>query len=41
MVEGLRKGKTEARETAPIRPVDDETVNATLEHIQAIPADMV
>ena len=25
-VAGLRKGKTEARETAPILPIDDETI---------------
>ena len=40
-VPGLRKGRTEAREMAPIPPVDDSIVDATLEHIQAIPADMV
>ncbi|MEO2049627.1 MAG: site-specific integrase [Pirellulales bacterium] len=41
MVSGLRKGKTEARETAPILPVDDGIVDVTMDHIQAIPADMV
>ena len=29
-VDGLRAGRTNARETAPIRPVSDEVVNATL-----------
>ncbi len=30
MVTGLRRGRSEARETAPILPVDDATVEATL-----------
>ncbi len=30
MVTGLRKGHTEARETAPILPVDDAAVDVTL-----------
>ncbi len=41
MVAGLRRGRTEARETAPVQPVDDTTVDATLEHLPDIPADMV
>ncbi len=41
MVPGLRKGRTEARETDPILPVDDATVDVTLSHLPAIPADMV
>ena len=40
-VDGLRKGHTEARETAPIGPVDDEVVNATLPHMPIVVADMV
>ncbi len=36
-VTGLRKGRSEARETAPVHPVD----NATVEHLPAIPADMI
>ena len=40
-VEGLRKGSGEARESVPIMPVDDATVDAALEHLPAIPADMV
>ena len=30
LIPGLRLGKTEARETAPVRPVDDAVVEATL-----------
>lgn len=41
MVTGLRKGSTEARETAPILPVDGPTVEATLEHLPEVVADMV
>jgi integrase len=40
-VPGLRKGRTEAREMPPIRPVSEATVNATLPHLPAIVADMV
>jgi hypothetical protein len=40
-VAGLRKGRTEARETDPILPVDDATVEATLPHLPAVVADMV
>ncbi len=41
MVTGLRKGRTEAHETAPVQPVDDATVEATLEHLPAVVGDMV
>src|SRR5262249_26288336 len=41
MVPGLRYGKTMARETKPVLPVDDATVNATLPHLPPIVADMV
>jgi integrase len=41
MVDGLRRGKTEARETEPVKPIDDETVEATLPYMPQIPADMV
>jgi integrase len=41
MVPGLRRGKTDARETAPILPVDDATVEATLPHLTPVVADMV
>jgi integrase len=40
-VQGLHKGRTEARESAPVRPVEDSVVNATLEHLPATVADMV
>ena len=40
-VPGLRKGRSEARETAPVLPVDDATVQATIPHLQAVVADMV
>ena len=40
-VSGLRRGRTEARETAPILPVDDATVDATVKHMPDVPADMV
>jgi integrase len=40
-VSGLRKGRTDARETAPICPVADAVVNATLEFLPATVADMV
>jgi integrase len=40
-VKGLHKGRTEARETAPVMPVEDSVVNATLEHLPPVVADMV
>lgn len=41
MVAGLRCGRTEARETDPIVPVDYETVAATIQHLPEVVADMV
>jgi len=41
MVTGLRRGRTEARETTPILPVDDTVIEQTLERLPAIVADMV
>jgi integrase len=41
VVPGLRRGRTEARETEPVLPVGDAVVDATLEHMQPIAADMV
>lgn len=41
MVDSLRKGHSEARETAPVMPVDDATVDATLPHLPSVVADMV
>lgn len=40
-VPGLHKGRSDARESAPVMPVDDSVVNATLEHLPQIVADMV
>ena len=40
-VPGLRRGKSEARETKPILPVDDGDVEQTLEHLPDVVADMV
>jgi integrase len=40
-VPGLRKGRTEAREPDPIKPVSDAVVEATLPHLPQIVADMV
>jgi len=40
-VEGLRKGTGEARETTPVRPVEEATVKATIEYLPAVVADMV
>jgi integrase len=40
-VSGLRKGRTEAKETDPVLPVDDETVQSTLPHLTSVVADMV
>jgi Site-specific recombinase XerC len=40
-VKGLHKGRTEARETAPVMPVEESVVNSTLEHLPPIVADMV
>jgi hypothetical protein len=40
-VPGLRKGRIKARETAPIKPVADDVVNATLNRLGTVVADMV
>jgi integrase len=40
-VGGLRKGRSEAREMAPVRPVEDSIVDATLPHLPAVVGDMV
>jgi integrase len=40
-VSGLRKGRTDARETDPVLPVDDGIVNATLPKLPPVVADMV
>lgn len=41
VVEGLKKNRTEARETAPVLPIDDLRVEATLPHLPDVVADMV
>jgi integrase len=40
-VAGLRRGKTEARETAKVRPVPQEDLDATLPHLQPAAAALV
>lgn len=40
-VEGLKKGRTEARETQPIQPVSLEVVEATMGHLCQIVQDMI
>jgi integrase len=40
-VMGLQRGRTEAREPAPVEAIDDATVNATIAHLPAVVADMV
>jgi integrase len=41
MVPGLRRGRTTARETKPVSPVDDAIVEATLPYLGDVVADMV
>ena len=38
---GLKRGRTAAKETAPIAPVADDVVEATLPHLRPIVADLV
>jgi integrase len=40
-VPGLRKGRTEAREPEPVRPVESEVVESTLPHLPPVVRDMV
>ncbi|MCA9261283.1 MAG: tyrosine-type recombinase/integrase [Planctomycetales bacterium] len=40
-VDGLRQGRTAAKETEPVRPIDDATVDATLKHASDVVGDMV
>jgi integrase len=40
-VPGLRRGRSEAAESKPVRPVADPVVDATLPHLSPIVADMV
>ena len=40
-LQGLTKGRGEARETRPITPIDDSIVDATLPHLPLVVADVV
>ncbi len=40
-VDGLRAGRTEARESAPVLPVADAVIDATIPHLPPVVADMV
>ena len=40
-VSGLRAGRQRVRDTAPVRPVSDADIEATLPHLHAVVADMV
>lgn len=40
-VKGLHKGRTEARESAPVMPVEEGVIQATLHHLPSLVADMV
>ena len=41
VVPGLRRGRSAARETSPVMPVEDTIADATLPHLPPIVADMV
>ncbi len=41
LIPGLKKGRTTARETDAVKPVSDDVVEATLEHLLPVVADMV
>lgn len=40
-VEGLKVGRTEAPEPPPVKPVADDTIDATILHLSPVVADMV
>jgi integrase len=40
-VDGLQRGRSEAREPEPVKPVDDATIDATLPHLPEVVRDMV
>jgi integrase len=40
-VKGLKRGRSEARETEPVRPVDDDTIDIVLPHLPPVVADML
>lgn len=41
LISGLRRGRTEAKETEPVKPVPEGVVDATLKHLLPTVADMV
>lgn len=41
LIPSLRRGRTEARETDPIKPVPEGVVTATIKHLTPVVADMV
>ncbi len=41
VVDGLRKGRSTARESKPVRPIDSSIVEATLPYLPCVVADMV
>lgn len=41
LIAGLKKGRCEARETNPVKPVPEHVVQATLPHLLPVVADMV
>ncbi len=40
-VEGLKSGRTEAKDNAPIQPVSDELIEATVPHLPPVVDDMI
>ncbi|MFH1417126.1 MAG: tyrosine-type recombinase/integrase [Planctomycetota bacterium] len=40
-VSGLRRGRSDARETEPVKPVADELVDATLPHVSSVVSAMI
>ena len=40
-VDGLRKGRTEARESTPVLPVEEATIDTTIAYLPPVVADMV
>ncbi len=41
VVPGLQKGRSEARETVPVEPVEDVVVEATIPHLRPVVVDMI
>jgi integrase len=40
-VKGIKRGRSDARETEPVRPVDDAMIDAVVSHLQPVVADML